>query len=80
MEVGSRGVAGSGLDSEVGLQLERSTIENLEIQFDDEPGQTWTDEEPNEEMEELLHTNIVIVTVIRVVIIIIIVTNTMHPW
>ena len=52
--------------------------------------QTWTDKEPSEEREELLHTNIIITDLIVVIIVIvnanvivilnvlIILTNTMH--
>ena len=45
--------------------------------------QTWTDKEPSEEREELLHTNIIITDLIVIILfilnVLIIVTNTMHP-
>ena len=49
------------------------------FQFDDEIVQTWTDKEPSEEREELLHTNLISITnviIIVVVIIIIMTSNT----
>ena len=46
-------------------------------QFDNEIVQTWTDKEPSEEREELLHTNLNIITNTNIIIInnVIIITN-----